>query len=138
MPIIGINFDKISVEKRKPVQAPLNIGVNVKVLDMEKEEMSFSTKDTSVLRINFAFQLKYEPKIADLTLAGHLHFMEDKKAIEDLMNRWKKEKKMDPNISKLLLNAVLVKCHTKALYMAQEVNLPPHIRMPILENKGKQ
>lgn len=134
MPILGINFDKLSVEKKKAIQGNLNVEVNVKIVDVSKEEMSFSSKETSVLRIDFAYSLRYDPKVADLVINGHLHFLEDKKVIEDTLHQWKKEKKMDNKISKTLLNAVLIKSHMKALLLAQEVNLPPHIRMPILSN----
>ncbi len=135
MPILGVNFDKLSVEKKKQIKGYLDVSVNLRITNVEKEDLDFSTKDSLVLRVDFSYSLKYDPKVADLTLNGHIHYLEEKKIIEGLLNQWKKEKKLDNDVSKTLLNAVLLKSHLKALFLAQEVNLPPHIKMPIIMNK---
>jgi len=135
MPIIGFNFDKFYVERLKPIEPPLKINTNVAIKDVTEEKTMLSSKEDSILKISFEFSLGYDPKLAELQIAGHIHYMEKKKEAEKLVSGWKKSKKLEGDVSKMLLNAVLLKCNIKALTLAQEVNLPPHLRLPLLQNK---
>ena len=135
MPIIGFNFDKLYVEKMKPIEPPLNINTNVAIKDVVEEKTALSSKDDTVLRVNFLFSLQYDPKLADLQIAGHVHYLEKKKQAEKLIADWKKSKKMSNDLSKMLINTILLKCNIKALQISQDVNLPPHIRLPLVQSK---
>ncbi|MEA3379138.1 MAG: hypothetical protein U9Q69_05920 [Nanoarchaeota archaeon] len=135
MPIVGFNFDKLYVEKLKKIEPPLRINTNVKIEDIFEEKNDFSSKSTMTLRIPFFFSLDYDPKLAKLEITGHIHFLEKKKKAEEIKNKWKKDQKIKGELSKGVLNTILLKCNIKALEIAQDVNLPPHIRLPLLQAK---
>ncbi|HII15809.1 MAG TPA: hypothetical protein HA362_05870 [Nanoarchaeota archaeon] len=134
MPIAGLQFDKILVEKLKPLEAPLKINSNLSIKDVSKEDAS--VKGNACVRFDFVFGLDYTPKQANVELKGHLLFMEKEKEVDSILAEWKKTKKVAPALLEQVLNAVLVKCNIKALLLSQELGLPPHIRMPTLANKS--
>ena len=138
MPILGFNFDKFYVEKLKQIEPPLKINTNVAIKDIEEEKTGFSGKDDTVLKINFEFSLGYDPKLADLQLKGHIHYLEKKKEADKLVAEWKKSKKLEGEVSRNLLNTILLKCNIKALELSQGVNLPPHIRLPTIQDQPKK
>ncbi len=134
MPIIGLNFDSIFAEKKKELRAPIKINTNVEVTNVKKEDTSLGNKEDSVLRFDFEFSLVYSPKDADLVLKGHIHYLGKAKDNDKVLSTWKKDKKYDPELARQLVNAILLKANIKALLIGQEVNLPPHIRIPIITN----
>jgi hypothetical protein len=138
MPIIGFNFDKLYVEKMKPIEPPLNINTNVAIKDVTEEKTALSGKDDKVLRFNFEFGLEYDPKLADLKIAGHIHYLEKKKEADKLVADWKKSKKLEGDTGKAIINTILLKCNIKALQISQDVNLPPHLRLPIVQAKPRK
>jgi hypothetical protein len=53
--------------------------------------------------------------------------------MKDILQEWKKDKKISAEIMQALFNTILAKANIKALSLAQEVNLPPHLSLPKLE-----
>ena len=56
--------------------------------------------------------------------------MESSKKVSEVMDRWKKEKKLDQELMTKILNSVLMKCNVQALILSQDLNLPPPIPLP--------
>ncbi len=129
MPIIGFNFDKIQAEKLQDVKEKIEIKNNLGIKDIIQDKLPVEGLD-NVLKITFEFNLEYTPNIGNIILNGHLLYTEDSKKIKDILKDWKKDKKVQTPILELLLNAVLQRCHIKALTMAQELALPTHIQLP--------
>lgn len=136
MPLIGLNFDKLFVEKKKKIEAPLKINSSMAVISVEKEDMQ-QPKGMEALRFNFEFKLDYQPKQAEMTLAGHVLYSEKEKEAEAMLAEWKKTKKFNPLVVQQVLNAALLRANIKALLLSQEVGLPPHINLPGIAQKQK-
>ncbi|MBT4334582.1 hypothetical protein HOD61_02075 [archaeon] len=137
MPIIGFNFDRIIVEKLGKIQKGMKVKNNLTIKGLTKEEISVGDSN-DVVKLDFDFSVSYEPSIGNISLQGHLMFMEEKKKIEELIVEWNKTKQLPKDITPLILNTVLGKCNVKALLMSQEVSLPPHIRMPSIKPETKK
>ncbi|MBT4175183.1 hypothetical protein HOC80_05340 [archaeon] len=133
MPIIGFNFDKFLVEKKKELEPPIKVDSGMKILDVKKQDLSVGGKKEPALRFNYEFSVKYDPQQAEVLIEGHLLFAESAKKVDEVFNGWKKDKKFDPEITQLVMNNVLMRCNIKTLLLTQEVGLPPHIRLPILK-----
>ena len=135
MPIVAFNFDKISVEKKRDVTKGIKITNNIDLSNIKEENPKIEGSNSGALRISFEFLTKYEPKIASISLSGHIIYLEESKKIQEILNGWKKGKKINKDLMTYLINAVLIRCNIKALTLSQEVNLPPHIRLPIITPK---
>ncbi|RME54366.1 hypothetical protein D6777_03995 [Candidatus Woesearchaeota archaeon] len=86
MTIIGFNFDKFYVEKIKPIEPPLKINTNVAVKDVLEEKSSLTNKENKVIRFNFIFKLLFDPKLAELEINGHIHYLAKKDDADKLLN----------------------------------------------------
>lgn len=131
MPIVGFNFDHINVEKLSQITGKINIKNDIGIKNLEQEKLPIGKSEES-LKFHFEYSLDYQPKIGNITLKGHILYLDEPKKIKEIMTGWKKNKKIPPDITEQILNTVLFKCNIKALALSQEVNLPPHIQMPRL------
>jgi len=133
MPIIGFNFDKFLVEKKKELEPPIKVDSGMKIVDVKKEEIKVAGKKEDLLRFDYEFTVSYSPKQAEVLIEGHLLFADDAKKVDEVFNSWKKNNKFDPELTQLVMNNVLMRCNIKTLLLTQEVGLPPHIRLPMIK-----
>ena len=128
--IVGFNFNKISVERKSALSGKIDISNNVAITDVDETEFSVGKAKQSGLKILFEFTSKYEPNVAEMIFTGELLYLGDPKKNSEIVKEWKKTKKLGPEITPLVINTLLQKCHTEALLMSRDVNLPPPILMP--------
>ena len=133
MSIIGFNFKKISAEKDNKVTGKINIKNNLSIKNVEQEKLSLG-KSEDVLSFNFRYSVDYEPQVGKIVLEGNILCMEDPKKVKSILDSWKKDKKIPEDIAPPILNTILARCNIKSLTISQDLNLPPHIRLPIVKN----
>ncbi|MEK6835387.1 MAG: hypothetical protein AABX61_03935 [Nanoarchaeota archaeon] len=132
MPFIGFNFDRIFAERNiDEIKENLSVKHNMNIKDLTEEEINLEKKQ-EVLKFKFEFLLKYDPNVAEIKIDGHLLFLESPKKMKEIVQNWKKDKKLPPEITQSLFNTILTKSNIKALQLSQDLNLPPHIPMPRL------
>jgi len=132
MPVVGFNFDKMSIERISPIKAGISVKNDLSIKDVKKEEVNIGAKKESAIKFDFEFSSSYEPKIAKIILQGHILFMEDEKELKKILDDWKKKKDIDKKIASQIINMALIKSNIKALHLSQDMNLPPHIRLPTI------
>ena len=127
---MGLQFNKIVVEKIGPARGKIGVNSNVSLTDVTKTEFGFGKEKQDAVKFNFEFTSNYEPKIATITLNGSLVYLEKPAKVEELTKGWKKDKKVPKEVMTAVLNSILARCNIEALVLAREVNLPPPIPMP--------
>lgn len=130
MTVVGLQLNKIVVEKLKPAKGKVSVNNNVSITDVEKTELTFGMSKQNVLNFKFEFVAAYEPKIASITLNGNVTYFDKPEVIDKLHSGWKKDKKVPPEVMTPILNSILSKCNVEALLLAREINLPPPIPLP--------
>jgi|SRR3989344_941852 len=132
MPIVGFNYNKISVEKKQVTDPTKNIQIksNVTITDVKEEKLPTGKQKSDGLKLDFEFSLEYEPEMGHINLSGFIYYMEDPKVMKTIFKDWQKDKKLPQEVTGQVINTILLKSNIKALYLSQEVNLPPHIQMP--------
>lgn len=133
MPILGLNFDKLAVERKKVGATNINIKTSMGITGIKKEELSVGSKKEPLLRVSFEFGVDYEPDVAAIKIEGNLVYTEEAKKLDSILKAWKKDRKLDENMMSSFMNAVFLKCSIKSLMLSQEVNLPPSIRLPTVK-----
>ncbi|MBU3940334.1 MAG: hypothetical protein KKH88_00180 [Nanoarchaeota archaeon] len=133
MPIVGFNFDKISVEKTGKIAGKLNIKQSTGIKTVEQEKLLLGTPE-EVLKFGFEYKIDYGG-IGEINLLGHVLFLDEPKKIKAILDQWKKNKNIERVIMEQVVNTILYKCTIKSLNLAQEVNLPPPIKLPMVESK---
>jgi len=130
MPVVGLQFSKIVVEKFGPVKGKVQVNNNVALKDVEKTELTIGPVKHGALKFHFEFVANYEPKIANMTMNGFLTFFEKPEKVKEIVDGWKKDKKIPKDVMSSVLNTVLSRCNVEAILFAREVNLPPPIPLP--------
>ncbi len=135
MPIVGFNFDKIHIEKKKPISKDIKIKNNMVIKEINKIKVGFTKTQEEVLKFDFKYTSKYEPSIAEIIIEGNVLYIGDEKEKAKILSEWKKSKKTPVKATTHVVNTILIKCGVKALSLSQDLNLPPHIRLPIITPK---
>jgi len=130
MGIIGFNFSKINVEKLKAVSGKVNISNNVALKDVETMKLPDAVNKQSGLRFIFNFVSKYEPGVGHIELQGEVLYFEKSDKIKQILNDWKKSKKVEGKVMESVMNTILAKCNIQALILSRDINLPPPVQLP--------
>ena len=135
MPVVGLQFNKITVEKFGPVKGKVSVNNNVVLKEVEKTDMTIGVSKQGALKFHFEFTSNYEPKIANITIIGFLTFLEKPETAKSIADSWKKDKKIPKDVMSSVLNTVLSRCNIEAMLLSREVNLPPPIPLPKIQVK---
>ena len=130
MQIIGFNFNKINIERKQSHKGNVNISNNVAIKSIDIKDIDLSDKKKQALNFQFEFTSKYTPELASLVIQGEVISVDDQKKSKDILTKWSKDKKIDPEIIAPVLNAALNKCNIKALELSDDFNLPPPVPLP--------
>ena len=128
MPIAGINFTKISAERKSELKGKININNNIVITDIKK--MEFKLPNQESVKVEFDFNSKYEPNIGVILITGEVIIIDQPKKVTDILDQWKKDKKLPDDILASVMNNLLTKCNIEAILMGREVGLPPTLNMP--------
>ena len=133
MPIVGFNLNKVLAEKTNPVKKGIKAAHNISVTSINEEKLKVSkNSEKTGLKFEFEFSVDYQPKIGNIIILGHILYLEDEKIIKEILDYWNKNKKISPELTATILNTAIVKCTIKAMSMSQEINLPPHLPLPLI------
>ena len=138
MKLLGFNFDKISIEKKKKLERPVNINSNVEIKDIKKAELDLLGKKDTLL-FDYEFTVDYNHDAVKLIIQGNvlILFNEESEDIKKILQDWKK-KELSKEINISLLNLVFSKCNLKALQLEEDLNIPPHLPNPVFSPKDKK
>tara|TARA_Y100000310_G_scaffold95150_1_gene92996 strand:+ start:2814 stop:3236 length:423 start_codon:yes stop_codon:yes gene_type:complete len=135
MTIVGFNFTRLEAEKKDMAKGKISVGNNVSIKNVEEKNLSLANDKQKVLAFTFEFTSKYDPNIGHIKFTGDVLFMEDAKKVKELLDGWKKDKKLPKEIMTGILNTVLSKCNIQALIMSEQINLPPPIPLPKVQSE---
>lgn len=133
MTIVGFNFTKLEAEKKEMAKGKININNNVSITGVAEKSLSLANDKQKVLSFTFEFMAKYDPDMGSIKLIGDVLFMDEAKKAKEILDGWKKDKKLPKEIMPGILNTVLTKCNIQALILSEQVNLPPPIQLPKLQ-----
>ena len=129
MPIIGFNFDNIYAEKTNKLEGSINIKQKIGITEISTEKLPLN-KEEDALKFDFEFLVDYEPSLAKIHIKGHVLSIEEPKLHKDVLDKWKKSKKVNQDMLQDVFNIIVSKCTIKALSMSQDINVPPLIPLP--------
>jgi hypothetical protein len=138
MRLVGFNFNKIKAEKTKNKLENLKIDSQIKILDIKKTKTDFFKIKEDLIEIDFSFLINYSPDIANIELSGKIVLAVSAKVVKDIMKKWENKKISEtPDDFRLpLFNLILKKSTLRALQLEEELNLPIHISLPLLQKQN--
>jgi hypothetical protein len=134
MKVIGFNYKKVFIEKKKEIDTKFNINTNIQIKNISKTDIElFKGKD--VLNFDFEFKIIYEPDFAELLFQGTtLVYFSDSKLAGNVLKSWKNNE-LHEDIKVQLMNIIFSKSNLKALQLEEDLNLPPHLPSPIINQE---
>ena len=141
--ISNIIINKISAENNliiKKQEKKMEIGnmLSIKKIE-EKEIISGPDKKEKTLFIFYEFKIVYkiqENELGNIALFGSLLWRSED--IEEFIETWKKDKKLPEKYSFIIMNSILRKGILSAINISEQINLPPPINIPIIQEKKVQ
>lgn len=128
MPIAAINFTKISAERNSELKGKININNNIIITDIK--QIDFKLPNQESIKVEFDFNSKYDPDIGTISITGEVILIDQPKKITEILDEWKKDKKLQEDILAGVMNNLLTKCNVEAILIGREVGLPPTLSMP--------
>ncbi|MCK5477043.1 MAG: hypothetical protein KAI55_03920 [Candidatus Aenigmarchaeota archaeon] len=141
--ISNIIINKISAENKlilKKQEKKMEIGNTLSIKKIEEQELvSGSDKKEKTLFISYEFKIIYktgENELGNIDFSGSLLWRSED--IEEFIETWKKDKKLPEKYSFIIMNSILRKCILSAINISEQINLPPPINIPIIQEKKVQ
>ena len=131
MPVVGFNFDSISAKRMFSEATKSNVTINSTPTIVSIDEKKGSP---GVVSIRFTFKTSYEPKLGFIELGGELLYQaKDAKEAQELVKSWGKTKKVEKAVAVDVLNAIFRRSLVRVTDVADEIILPPPIRLPVVK-----
>ena len=137
MRLVGFNFTKISVEKFKEVDNELKFNTKIDISSIEPLKSDLIKVKDEPIKIDFVYSVLYEPGFAKLELAGTTILSVESRIAREILKGWK-DKEMNEDFRIFMFNIILRKANIKALELEDELNLPTHIPLPMLNKESIQ
>lgn len=136
MPIVGMVLKNISANKMTEIEGGIKVNNNTNIRDVKENDFPMLGKKGLV--VTFDFKTTYEADklkktFAELTFGGDVLLIEEK--TKDIVDSWKKTKKLPDKMNIAIVNAVLRRCLTEGLVLSEKLNLPPPMVMPFASDK---
>ena len=129
MKLAGFQYTKILGEKYSQNFEGLKIDSSLNIDSIEESEVKPSNKELIFLEVDFTSTVTYSKKIAKIELGGKMVLSIDSKEGKEALKSWKK-KKLEGDFKKTIFNIILAKTSIKELGIEEDLNLPPHFRLP--------
>jgi len=133
--IIGFNLAKIEAERALQVKGKISIKNNIQIKDIEKADLFLGKSKQEGIRFRFEYISDYEPKAGKIMLVGELIAVEEADKVKEIIDSWKKDKKVSAEVMTQVLNSVLNKCNIQAIILSKEIGLPPPVQLPKVQVK---
>lgn len=130
MAIVGFNFMKISAERKHARGGKIGIQPNISIKDVTPTDMALGKSKENGLVFSFEYRFTYEPGVGEILMAGEVFYMSEDKKTKDILDKWKKDKKLEPELLGEVLGAASKRCNVEAILLSREVNLPSPIKLP--------
>ncbi len=137
MKIIGFNFNKIFVEKKSSEFRDAKIKNTIDVTSIDSVKNEVLSQKEELVGVAFKFSIDYTEDKAKIELEGVVLLALNSKDSKRIVKEWK-EKNLSNDFKLPLFNLILRKSNIKALTLSDEMNLPPHMKLPSLKIEDKE
>jgi len=125
MPVVGFFINSVKAEKGKKKTTELRVNNNANIKDVKKGAFDPVGEGVSII---FEYIAEYSDG-SKISVGGEVFYVGDHQSI---LKTWKKDGKLPDGIHREVINAILRKCLIKAVSLADDLQLPPPIPIPLV------
>lgn len=137
MPIVGVSLKAIEANRSGNTAGDVKINNKANVTNVR--EVDLPGLNQKGLAVDFAFSTDYAVKdetVAEIKISGELlYYGIDCK---DILKQWKKSQTIPDEIHVNIINTIFRRCVTRAISLAEDVQLPPPIGLPFAQLEKKK
>ena len=130
MAIVGLNFRKLTAEKKNVVKGKVTISNDVGIDKIEEAKIPLSNSKQSALNFKFYYKTAYEPEIGIIEVKGDVLWVDTSDKNKKIMADFKKDKSIPLNVKVMIFNNILSKASVEALLLSRDVQLPSPVKLP--------
>jgi hypothetical protein len=135
MNIINISFTGINANRQAAPRGNVSISNNVKVESVEETKLG-AGEARQAYKVMFSFKTQYIPNFAVIELKGEVLILDSSEEVSKMMAQWNKEKKLDVNAARTILNNIMNRCALEVILLSRELGLPSPIPLPSIKAEG--
>lgn len=131
MAVFGINITKISIEKIGAQVGQVEVNLAPKVREVRLGELRSPTGKINGIEVLFEYNVTYRPEIAKALIEGMVFYLPPQKdKIDEILELWEKEKKVDPYMFAEIINSVTNEIIPILMTLTKEMRIPYPIPLP--------
>lgn len=126
--IVGFSISSMEAEKSAAKQGDMNVNYSSSIEDVEEAEVP--AIDETVARVSYELDITYsqdDTQVAEMGFEGTVLWQQD---AEDLIEGWDEDGALPEDVGAAITNHVFRKCLTRAVSMADALDLPSPVPMP--------
>ncbi|MGV8162053.1 MAG: hypothetical protein ACP5N2_01825 [Candidatus Nanoarchaeia archaeon] len=135
MNIINISFTGINANRQSLPKGGVSIANNVKLDSIVESNMGLSQARQSI-KVLFTYKTDYNPNYATIELKGEVLILGSVEEVKKIMDKWSKEKKLDQESARTILNNIMNRCALEVILLSRELGLPSPIPLPSIKAEG--
>lgn len=136
MPVVGFTISDIQAKRGKEAgSSKINIVSTPTIKGVKEVDMQGLEK--KALEVEFDFLTAYNPDMGSIKISGQLFYISNNDN-QLALDFWKKKKTLPDDEAIEVLNFLFRRCVMKALILADDLQMPPPINLPIVTSAPKQ
>lgn len=136
MGLVNFHFTKIEAERHAVEVKSYKIKQDLTISSVELNKVGKSANELVV--VGFRVAVNYVPDFATLVLEGKATFVESPEGLKAIKESYTKNKKLPGKWGIQVMNVILLRSTVRFLTLAQDINVPPHIQLPLYTPKTKK
>ncbi len=133
MPTINYRIDKIEGTRTDEEAKSVDVKSNFTIVSVKKDK---NPTIGDFLRVNFRFEIGYEPDLGSMKIEGNLWYQE--KDLGKLVTEKKGKIKLEPQVIKDITSSIVRDSLLEMVELSKKLRLPVPIRLPRIEMKPTQ
>lgn len=136
MSLVNFHFTKVEAERHNAEVKSYKIKQDLTISSVDITKVGKSTNE--IIIVGFRIAVNYIPDFATLVLEGKATFVESPEGLKAIKDSYTKTKKLPGKWGIQVMNVILLRSTVRLLALAQDINVPPHIQLPMYSPKTKK
>jgi hypothetical protein len=135
MPVVGLSIKSIDAKKLADVTSGVKVNSNTNLKSVREKDLPGF--DKKAILVDFEFSTQYldtkDKKVAEFIIGGDVLVIDKK--YKEIMDSWKKNKKLPDDIGLQVVNVIFNKCSKKSIMLSDDLQLPSPVPLPFAKKK---
>lgn len=134
MAIVNFTFTNLDVQREPAPKGKVSISSNLAIEKVEPYALNVGKSSQQGCKFIFKQETIYK-NLGHIKLNGYVLYLGEEESIKEILEKWKKEKKISKKIFEHVANKVMEKSSIQSIILSDTVGLPPPIQLQRIKVK---